>query len=548
VASFVETHGHAGDEGNFEALYTTYRSDVQRLASYLLKNATDAEDAAQTVFLNVLRALRQGVTPSDPRAWLLAITRNVCFSRHRAAASRPVHVELDFEEPSGPTSDETPSADEIVGALARLLPNQRTALILRDFRGVSGTEICNLMTLTPVAVEALLTRARAAFREELEAGEQQFECAETRALVEQQLDGLITVADRHTLRSHLRHCASCSTLARAVRSSRGKAAAILFWPVDLISRLVAAFTQAPTVVHAAAALTTTAAVATIALPVAVSNGPQQLAHIEGRTAPGPVVPRAVAATIVKRPAPAASPAVSVPVARRAAAPAVRTVTWHHAAKAQAPAVAPSHRVHARPATHAAVHKTAAAPAVTAASVPVAVAAPHTDARPTTASAAVHTRAETASPTTSSSASNGSGSGITAPTASPSRSSSPAVKPAAKPKPKARPKSKPKPSRKGGKKSGKAVHPPAPPAQMPTSTPPATSLEPSGDAPADAGPGAAVGGGTTPAGRPSTSSGSDTSSDSSSEDNGSSDAGKSISTSKDGGKDDDGNKDKDKHKK
>ena len=69
-----------------------------------LKNASDAEDAAQTVFLNVLRALRQGVTPSDPRAWLLAITRNVCFSRHRAAAARPSFVELDFEvseDPSG---------------------------------------------------------------------------------------------------------------------------------------------------------------------------------------------------------------------------------------------------------------------------------------------------------------------------------------------------------------------------------------------------------------------------------------------------------------
>ena len=72
MASFVETHGHAADEGNFEALYTTYKSDVQRLASYLLRNATDAEDAAQTVFLNVLRALRQGVTPADPRAWLAA--------------------------------------------------------------------------------------------------------------------------------------------------------------------------------------------------------------------------------------------------------------------------------------------------------------------------------------------------------------------------------------------------------------------------------------------------------------------------------------------
>jgi len=80
VATFAETSGHAGDERNFEALYETYKSDVQRLASYLLRNATDAEDAAQTVFLNVLRALRQGVTPMDPRACRAAS----CESRGRA--------------------------------------------------------------------------------------------------------------------------------------------------------------------------------------------------------------------------------------------------------------------------------------------------------------------------------------------------------------------------------------------------------------------------------------------------------------------------------
>lgn len=363
MASFAETHGHAVDEGNFEALYATYKTDVQRLASYLLRNAADAEDAAQTVFLNVLRALRQGVTPADPRAWLLAITRNVCFSRHRAAAARPVQVELDPEEAPGPTEDETPSADEIVGALARLLPNQRTALILRDFRGVSRAEICELMSLSPVAVEALLTRARASFREELEAGEQTFACAETRALVEQQLDGLITVADRHSLRSHLRHCAPCSTLARAVRSSRSKVASLLFFPVDLISRLAAAFSQAPTVVHVATALTSTAAVATIAIPVAVSNGPS-LAHVEGRTVPAPA---AVTATSRSAAGPTSAPqpaqvAAGTMTAHDAAAPLVaaqKAKPAAHTAAAAAPGAKAAART--RPAAHRADHTTTATP-------------------------------------------------------------------------------------------------------------------------------------------------------------------------------------------
>ena len=78
MASFVEVRGQAGDEGNFEALYRTYKSEVHRLASYLLRNTADAEDASQTVFLNVLRALRQGVRPAEPRRSLIRGIQRAC--------------------------------------------------------------------------------------------------------------------------------------------------------------------------------------------------------------------------------------------------------------------------------------------------------------------------------------------------------------------------------------------------------------------------------------------------------------------------------------
>jgi RNA polymerase sigma factor (sigma-70 family) len=295
VASFVETQGHAGDEGHFEALYTTYRSEVQRLASYLLRNAADAEDASQTVFVNVLRALRQGVRPAEPRAWLLAITRNVCFSRGRAAAARPDEVELDPDRLPEPDADDTPGVDEIVGALARMLPNQRTALILRDFRGAPHSEICELMALSSAGAETLLTRARVSFREEIEAGEQPFDCAETKALVEEQLAGVISASGRHSLRTHLRHCASCSTLARSLRSSAGKVAGFLLLPFELVSRLASALSQASTAVHVATAIGSTAAIATVAIPVAVTHSPAADHHLEGRAPSATHLPRAKAA-------------------------------------------------------------------------------------------------------------------------------------------------------------------------------------------------------------------------------------------------------------
>ena len=524
MASFADTSGHAGDEGNFEALYETYKSDVQRLASYLLRNATDAEDAAQTVFLNVLRALRQGVTPADPRAWLLAITRNVCFSRKRALSARPLQVELEPELVSSePDGDAGPSADEIVGALTRLLPNQRTALILRDFRGVSRPEIARLMSITPVALEALLTRARAAFREELEAGDQPFACAETRALVERQLDGLITVADRHSLRTHLRHCASCSTLARAVRSSRGKLAALIFWPGELISRLAAAFSQARTAVHVATALTSTAAIATVAIPVAISTSSPSL-HTEGRTAPGP----AVAAVHT---APAVTPSQSIPhlvshaVAAKPAAPA-RKKTATHKLSTVHKALHETVSKTSRHATHATAAPTATRPSAT---------APATTSSGGIQTPVQQTAGSTAAPTS------GQHPAITLPSsAAPTRSSSPIVRPWSKPK------TKPRPSRKAPKKHVR--HAPAPVQQMPASSAPAGDMTPpAGGAVDGAGSGVVIGAATSPAVVPSSTS-SDAGNTASSSGSGTSSQSGSNGNGSNGGGSDNGNGNHHKHKK
>jgi RNA polymerase sigma factor (sigma-70 family) len=444
VASFVETQGHAGDEGNFEALYDTYRGEVQRLASYLLRNAADAEDASQTVFLNVLRALRQGVRPAEPRAWLLAITRNVCFSRGRAAACRPDEVELDSERASEPVPDDGPTVEEIVGALSRMLPNQRTALILRDFRGARRSEICELLSMSPAGVETLLTRARASFREEIQAGEQPFDCADTRRLVEEQLAGLITVAGRHSLRTHLRHCAACSTLARAVRSSRGKLAALVFWPGDLISRLAAALSQAPTAIHVAAAVTSTAAIASVVIPAAVTQGLGP--HAEGQTPPGPAVQAVPASRVtttsdVSTASQAATVGVAA-VAHRVFAHA-RPVHGKHGAAPDPRTARKRPRGHA---THHTVRAARATPAVATPAVATPAAAVAAGAATTTGTS---DRPAPAAPITIQQVSPHAAATAPAasqPVAASPRSPSPAVRPSST-KPNARQKSKPKPKPK-----------------------------------------------------------------------------------------------------
>src|ERR1700688_2060141 len=62
-----------------------YLDDVYTMAHYLMRNAVDAEDAAQECYL---RALRHFDTYRGPamKPWLLTILRNVCnaeFTRRR---------------------------------------------------------------------------------------------------------------------------------------------------------------------------------------------------------------------------------------------------------------------------------------------------------------------------------------------------------------------------------------------------------------------------------------------------------------------------------
>jgi RNA polymerase sigma factor (sigma-70 family) len=131
----------------------------------------DAEDLAQTTFLNAYLALRRGNRPESPRPWLMAIARNAGNRRFRVLSRRPQEVELDPELPEV-IDEDLPTARELKEALGRLTLNQRTALVLREIEGLSYAEIADRLGLSHSAVETLLFRARRALRIELEGEEE----------------------------------------------------------------------------------------------------------------------------------------------------------------------------------------------------------------------------------------------------------------------------------------------------------------------------------------------------------------------------------------
>lgn len=153
-------------------LYELYGRQVFSFCLHRLGSREEAEDAAQTTFLNAFRGLARGVEPQLERAWLFKIAERVCLTRVRSAFRR-----RRVESPSDLASleERVPSpereADELIPltrALASMPSQQRHALLLREWRGLSYAEIACRLGLSQSAVEALLFRARRSLARRLE--------------------------------------------------------------------------------------------------------------------------------------------------------------------------------------------------------------------------------------------------------------------------------------------------------------------------------------------------------------------------------------------
>ncbi len=206
-------------ERAFERLYQAHVQDVYRYALMVLRNRADAEDVAQTTFMNAYRAMQRGDRPRHPRKWLITIAHNTCRTRMRDAKRRPQEVSLEpqIADTAAIRTNEDVDVRELVHALGALSFNQRSALVMRELEGRSYAEIADALDLSSSAVETLLFRARRAIREQLEGP---LTCGEAEHALSRQLDGRLQSEERGRLRAHLRECAECATLARRERARR----------------------------------------------------------------------------------------------------------------------------------------------------------------------------------------------------------------------------------------------------------------------------------------------------------------------------------------
>jgi RNA polymerase sigma factor (sigma-70 family) len=237
---------------DFDGLYRRHAPSVYRYTYAVLGNHADAEDVTQQTFLRAYRACAQGTKPRKAENWLLRIAHNE-VRRHFRSTQRKAHeVELAEEvvQPSAERSD--PSLADVLRALRRLPPTQRSALVMREFEGRSYAEMAQIMGMSQSALEAHTFRARRALAEQLE---EAFTCGEAEEAVMRRLDRRLPRRVARRLKAHLQECRACVRFETVQRRQRAvlKGLSVLPIPASLFlfrARDAAAASLGPTAVAA----------------------------------------------------------------------------------------------------------------------------------------------------------------------------------------------------------------------------------------------------------------------------------------------------------
>ena len=156
-----------------QSLYDRFGRQIYGYCLQRLRSPEEAEDAVQTTFMNAFRGLKRGTVPQAEQAWLFAIAQNVCFARNSSSWKRSRFESAgDFDTIQEVVpSRQSERGDELIGledALAAMPENQRRAILLREWQGLSYREIAGELELSQSAVETLIFRARRALAKGLE--------------------------------------------------------------------------------------------------------------------------------------------------------------------------------------------------------------------------------------------------------------------------------------------------------------------------------------------------------------------------------------------
>jgi len=170
-----------GDRSAFDFLVIKYQHKIIQLVTRYVKDPSEAQDVAQETFIKAYRALGNFRGDSAFYTWLYRIAintaKNYLVSRSRRSSDYQVDIQDAEALENAPQLQgmETPERlllnqeiiDTIKIAIDKLPEEMRTAIMLREFEGMSYEEIAEAMDCPVGTVRSRIFRAREAIDNKL---------------------------------------------------------------------------------------------------------------------------------------------------------------------------------------------------------------------------------------------------------------------------------------------------------------------------------------------------------------------------------------------
>lgn len=171
-----------GDMTAFEQLVAAHQQKIYTVAFRILENGEDAADVAQETLIRVYRSLANFKGDSSLSTWIYRITVNLCKDALRKrghlftqSLDEPISEENESLYPQ--LMDEAPLPDEqyeqrelkdyLEKFIARLSPDYRMVVIMREQMEMSYEEISQALNISLGTVKSRLNRARKYLRESI---------------------------------------------------------------------------------------------------------------------------------------------------------------------------------------------------------------------------------------------------------------------------------------------------------------------------------------------------------------------------------------------
>jgi len=160
----------SGDIEAFEEIYRSFSAFVFRVVLRVTQNTHDAEEVTQDVFVKVFNSLKNFGFRSQFKTWVYRIAVNLAINKYKAS-SRERKRNLDIDEVGDLVSTQEDATKSVERQefkeqadilLARLNPEMRACVVLREMEGLDYKEIAETLNIPINTVRSRLKRAREA--------------------------------------------------------------------------------------------------------------------------------------------------------------------------------------------------------------------------------------------------------------------------------------------------------------------------------------------------------------------------------------------------